>query len=202
VTNKQRAEPLPREDRRQAILEAVIPLLLEHGSNITTAEMARAAGIAEGTIFRVFADKVALLDAAVRTSLDPAEAMERMAAVDRSLDLGDQLREVASVLVERSERIHALVAVLRSFPPPVPGHHADAHRAAIEANSLIYRSLTRMFSQNRESLIVEPARAAAAFRGLLYAINFPLTDPAERLTVDEAVEILLWGVMPGDRGHR
>ena len=51
------------EDRRKAILEALIPLLVEQGGDVTTKEIAEAAGIAEGTIFRVFPDKA---DAAVR----------------------------------------------------------------------------------------------------------------------------------------
>ncbi|HUO45747.1 MAG TPA: helix-turn-helix domain-containing protein, partial [Acidimicrobiia bacterium] len=60
-SKKARAEPLAPEDRRQAIVEAVIPLLVERGASVTTREMAEAAGIAEGTIFRVFPDKCALI---------------------------------------------------------------------------------------------------------------------------------------------
>ena len=43
------------------IVDAVVPLLLEHGGDVTTRQIAEAAGIAEGTIFRVFPDKAALL---------------------------------------------------------------------------------------------------------------------------------------------
>ena len=39
------------------IVAATLPLLLEHGELVTTRQIAEAAGIAEGTIFRVFADK-------------------------------------------------------------------------------------------------------------------------------------------------
>jgi AcrR family transcriptional regulator len=172
----------------------VIPLLIEHGANVTTAQMAHAAGIAEGTIFRAFPDKTALLHEAVRTSLDASEALERIAAVDRSASLDDQLRSVSKILVERADRVHALVGALRSFPPSDPKHGEGAHRAAMEANSLILWSITRLLQDHSHLLRVEPARAAVAFRGLLHAVNFPLTEPSERMTVDEVVEVFLRGV--------
>jgi hypothetical protein len=90
-------------------------------------------------------------------------------------------------------RVHALVAVLRSMPSFDHSIHEDAHRNAIAANSLILRELTKIFAET-EGLAVEPARAAAAFRGLLFAVSFPLNDPDEQLTADEAIEILLRGV--------
>ncbi|MCO1600568.1 TetR/AcrR family transcriptional regulator [Desulfosporosinus nitroreducens] len=50
------------EERRQDILEAALNIFTEKGYNgSTTAEIARAAGVAEGTIFRHFATKKELL---------------------------------------------------------------------------------------------------------------------------------------------
>ncbi len=60
-----RAAPLPPDERRAAIVAAAIPLVCDHGAAVTTREIAEAAGIAEGTIFRVFATKEDLLDAVV-----------------------------------------------------------------------------------------------------------------------------------------
>ena len=61
VVTRSRAAALPPEERRAAIIDAARPLLIEHGENVTTRQLADAAGIAEGTIFRVFADKDELL---------------------------------------------------------------------------------------------------------------------------------------------
>ncbi|MCU1430433.1 MAG: DNA-binding transcriptional regulator, AcrR family, partial [Actinomycetia bacterium] len=36
------------------IVAATLPLLLEHGDRVTSRQIAEAAGIAEGTIFRAF----------------------------------------------------------------------------------------------------------------------------------------------------
>lgn len=58
------------EERRQDILEAALKVFTEKGYNgSTTAEIARAAGVAEGTIFRHFATKKELLIAVLKPKL-------------------------------------------------------------------------------------------------------------------------------------
>lgn len=193
MSSRVRAEPLAPDDRRRAILEAVTPLILEKGGSVTTAQMAQAACIAEGTIFRVFPDKSTLIFEAIKASFDPQPVIDRLATIERALPLDIKLRKAAAIILERSLRVHALVAVLRSMPSFDHSIHEDAHRNAIAANSLILRELTKIFAET-EGLAVEPARAAAAFRGLLFAVSFPLNDPDEQLTADEAIEILLRGV--------
>ncbi len=61
---------MPPEERRAAIVAATLPLLLERGLPLTTREIAEAAGIAEGTIFRVFPDKEAVVEATVEAAFD------------------------------------------------------------------------------------------------------------------------------------
>lgn len=195
VPTKQRAEPLSREDRRQAIVDAVIPLLLESGGKVTTSQIAAAAGIAEGTIFRVFPDKATLLFEAVRASFDPTPELEMIDGIERALPFEIRLRKVAAILVQRGVRVHALAAALRTMELPPDVSHHDAHRTIVEANGLLFRSVTRIFAEESSALCVEPARAAAALRGLLFAVNFPLSDPDEVITADEAVTILLDGVL-------
>jgi AcrR family transcriptional regulator len=195
MSTRHRAEPLAPEDRKKAIVEAVIPLLLAQGPNTTTAQMADAAGIAEGTIFRVFPDKPALVHEAIRSCLDPAPTLEQIAGIERDLPLEIKLRKAAAIIIQRSEKVHALAAVLRSLPAAGESHHQDTHKAVVEANSVIFWALTRVFQDDADRLAVEPARAAAAFRGLLFAVSFPLSDPDELITADEAIEILIEGVV-------
>src|SRR5660398_293669 len=66
-----RAPRMSVEDRRESILDAVVPLLLSQGADVTTKDIADAAGIAEGTIFRAFVDKEELIQQAVARFMDP-----------------------------------------------------------------------------------------------------------------------------------
>jgi AcrR family transcriptional regulator len=197
---RQRAKPLAPELRRRAIVEAIIPLILKHGGTVTTAQMAEASGVAEGTIFKVFSDKSALLHEALKTCFDPAPVMEQLAAIERELPFEIKLRKAAAIVLKRAERVHALAAVLRSLPHAPHTDHREIHKKAIEANSLIFWGLTRMFRDESDGLAVEPARAAAAFRGLLHAVSFPLSDPKELITADEAIDVLLHGVVAREAG--
>ena len=76
---------MPAEERRAAIIEAVRPLLVDYGESVTTKQIACAAGIAEGTIFRVFADKDELLDATLEASLDQEPFEQALREIDPAL---------------------------------------------------------------------------------------------------------------------
>ena len=67
--SRTRATALPPSERRAEIIAATLPLLLAHGASVTTRQIAEAAGIAEGTIFRVFPDKESLIEAVVEPRL-------------------------------------------------------------------------------------------------------------------------------------
>src|SRR5437868_14404684 len=81
------------------IVQAALPLLIEHGEMVTTRQIADAAGIAEGTIFRAFPDKDALLAAVLEAALDTAPLDEAIAAIDPGLAFEATLRQI----VQRSE---------------------------------------------------------------------------------------------------
>ena len=89
VERRERARPLSPTDRREAVIVATRPLLLEHGRDTTTRMVAEAAGIAEGTVFRVFESKDELFAAVLERELDPTGFLSRL----DGLSLDPPLRE-------------------------------------------------------------------------------------------------------------
>ncbi|HET9204051.1 MAG TPA: TetR/AcrR family transcriptional regulator [Acidimicrobiia bacterium] len=195
MSKRSRALPLAPEDRRRAIVEAVIPLLLSRGAAVTTREMAEAACIAEGTIFRVFPDKAALVFEAVRVGFDPEPTQRALADIYPEAPLDIQLAEAARILLERSELVFGLLSVLRTLPHPAPKGPVDIPPFVALANTALNQSLAKILERNRERLRFEPLRAASAFRGLLLASVHPSVALPERLTIDEIVGVFLDGVL-------
>lgn len=106
-----------------------MPLIAEFGATVTTAQVARAAGIAEGTIFRVFADKDDLLRACVTEALRPDSVHADIAAIDLAQPLADRLVEAAETLGAYVRRIGTISGALhatgfragRNAPARTPG---------------------------------------------------------------------------------
>ncbi len=193
TTKTGRAKPLSPEERRTAILDAVIPLLVERGTAVTTAEMAEAAGIAEGTIFRVFDDKNALLHAAIGKTLDPEPILTAFDAIDVTASLQDQLTQAANILAARYEKTTALIGMARSMPDhgkPSP----EAHRIAHDAMAAVAKALTQLLEPHQDKLTVAPEQAAILLRGLLFANAHQLLHGDEHMTPAQLVDVLLNGI--------
>lgn len=133
-----RAAPLSHEDRRASILTATVPLLLERGLDVSTRDLAAAAGVAEGTLFRVFPDKASLVRAAVGKALDPSDLVAHVTAV-HGLDLRCSLTAAVGSIFDRIRTAGRLLAVVHQLPrdggggpapdgPPAhaPGAHGPA----------------------------------------------------------------------------
>lgn len=199
ATRHERAKPLPPDDRRKAIIKAVTPLLLTKGSAVTSREMAEAAGIAEGTIFRVFKDKASVIIDAIKAGMDPAPVQDALAGIPAVLSMESQLEEATRELLEWSDRVATLFGVLRTVHTSTGDRPCGGRRFFTESNAAILSALTDLFERHRERLTVTPSRAAVAFRGFVFASAHPMSD--EKLTPAEIVGMLLAGIaMPGGDG--
>ncbi len=193
-TRSSRARPLSPEQRRAAILDAVIPLLIEKGAVATTAEMAAAAGIAEGTIFRVFPDKAALLHAAIAKTMDPVPVQEALAAIPTDASVTEQLTAAVRILGNRYDSVTALVSMVRSMPH-ADKPHAEGHRIATESMAAVAKALTHFMERHVAQLAVDPRQAAILLRGLVFTNAHHLLSQDERFSPEELVSALCNGIL-------
>ena len=181
------------DERRQAIIAATRPLLVARGGQFTIKEVAEAAGIAEGTIFRVFASKQDLMHAVVADILDTASLCRRIEALPDVPDFTAHLTALITILSAYVDATHAAIAALRlasceesdsSARLAHGGHHqggkTNFHKRITQVRDAIIASITPWEAQLRLS----PEQAAfliqsTAFSALHFVLeDHPLSDPA------------------------
>jgi AcrR family transcriptional regulator len=153
---------MPPEERRAAIVAATLPLLIEHGEAITTRQIADAAGIAEGTIFRAFPDKEALLDAVVEAALDTGPLDATLAEIDPSLDFEAGLRWTVEVLQRRAIELWRIMSSV-----------GTRHHEKPRASRLVSEPMVAYFAAHPDRITVTPKEAAQLLRGLTMACTHP-----------------------------
>lgn len=127
---------MSRDERRAAIAYATIPLLEQHGSQVSTRQIAVAAGVAEGTLFRAFDDKVELLAAAAERALDPTARVAEIDDLPPAPDLAAELVQVARVISDGSRRVRRVMLAVHGMLASEEGQRAAAVRAARGADVL------------------------------------------------------------------
>lgn len=178
-----RASPLPPEERRAAIIDAVLPLLVEQGVAVTTRQLATAAGVSEGTLFNVFADKDELISAAIEAAIDQAPYELALTAIDPTATFEARL-VLATELTQRR-----IVDIWKLVSQAGPQHRKDAdHRPLPDSRALI-----AMFESEAELLREKPASSARLLRALTLSLTHPLLT-AEPRPAGEIVDVFLHGV--------
>jgi AcrR family transcriptional regulator len=167
------------------IIDAMLPLLLEHGEMVTTRQVAEAAGIAEGTIFRVFADKDELIAAVVDHAADPTKVEQAFAAIDLTAPLEVAVTEAVRILQRRTLDMARLMAAVG------PRHH---RRGPMPDRP----GLVALFAAHRDSISVEPASAARWLAGLTMSTSHPMIA-SELLPPERIASLFLHGVSTGGR---
>ncbi|MFD0020735.1 TetR/AcrR family transcriptional regulator [Streptomyces sp. NPDC058382] len=190
---RRRAPAMTPEERRSMIIQTAIPLIAEYGAAVTTAKIARAAGIGEGTIFRVFADKDELLQACIAEALSPEHAVRELDAIDVSQPLPDRLAEAAEALQAHMSRMGAILGSLGHRGGKHPGTVRGAGRN--ESTTPIRVALAELLEPDRTALRRPPEQIAALFFGLLF--TQPRTEDEPDLTPQELVEVFLHGAFSG-----
>jgi AcrR family transcriptional regulator len=185
------------DDRRAALIEATIPLLIEHGLDVSTRKIASAAGVAEGTIFGVFPDKHSLVLAATIQALDPQPTLDALTSIPAGLELRLRMILAADLLNERFTANADLMVAARKLlhapeqAPQAVDRMADTRRRMVD-------TLTGLIEPDRERLRRSP-KAVALLLLLFCGANTygPYGDP-DGFNAEEMVSLLLDGVLFAD----
>lgn len=198
-----RANPLPADERREAILTAALPLFLGcGGDDLSTRQIAEAAGVAEGTLFRAFSSKSDIIDALIERALDTSQVCAALAAVETDQSLEDRLTACFELLIERMRTTTRLFIALMSRE--IHGGHRR-HDPQLEASrsAAIRTAIVEVIGTDADRLGVPADFAAEYLRATAFASAHPSfspilthgTEPAGPLPHHQAVRCLLHGIL-------
>ncbi|MEV1239156.1 TetR/AcrR family transcriptional regulator [Nonomuraea sp. NPDC049750] len=186
---RRRAPGMSPEERRAMIIAAALPLVAEYGTAVTTSKIARAAGIGEATVFRVFADKDELLDACMVEAMRTDRVVTELASIPLDQPLADRLTDAADALRAHLERMGAVAGALHSS-----GHRSGERRGRPQPGSreasmeLIGDSIADLLEPDEAALRLPAAQVSKIFLGLLFARSAVLST-------GQLVEVFLHGAI-------
>jgi AcrR family transcriptional regulator len=186
---RERARPLPAEERRAALLAAARPLVLEHGRATTTKLIAEAAGVAEGTIFRIFPTKDELFDAVIDQEFDPEPFLEAVGRIDLDQPLEDRLVEAVSLLQRRFVRIFRLMIALGVRRPPERIGTPELRKRLAE------EGLVRLVRPDAERFRVPSDEVVQMLRLLTFSGSHPHISSERMLSAEQIVDVVLHGTL-------
>ncbi|MFC4910048.1 TetR/AcrR family transcriptional regulator [Actinomadura gamaensis] len=195
---RRRAPGMSPEERREMIVRTALPLVAEHGTAVTTGQIARAAGIGEATIFRVFTDKDELLDACVAEVLRNDHVLGEIRAISLDRPLAERLIEAAAAIDAYLARMGMVIGALFSTGRKERGRHgggehADAGLDRAAAMERTLEALAELFEPERDALRLPPEKIAAMFMSLAFGRSRPVGETA--IPVEEAIDVFLNGAL-------
>jgi AcrR family transcriptional regulator len=183
--SRERARPLTPDDRREAILDAVVPLLREQGREVSSRQLAEAAGVAEGTLFRAFGDKESIIAAAIDRIRDPQPLLNALRAIDPDEPTEQKVRQVLALLSARFAEVVQFMTALRMQGPPPRGPNPD--------DAAWLGILDQLFRPGE--LAIPAAELGHYLRLLAFGTAIPLFNATNPLDAGHLADIVLHGVL-------
>jgi len=187
------------DDRRAWIIAATVPLLREHGPEVSTRHIAEAAGVAEGTLFRVFPDKASLIQAAFEAAFDPLPTVAFLRGIDTTLDLRERLAIATRILRSRHAANAHLIGMMRHTCRP--GERPGPPPAVRGSFGAIAAALVFVIGHDRDQLRRSPEITARLLLGLILTVArteaFSSEDAEDvtQLSNDDLVSVVLDGLL-------
>lgn len=193
-----RAPALPPDDRRAAIVAATLPLLHQHGRSVTTRVIAEAAGVAEGTLFKVFGSKDAIIDAAIEHAFEPGTFVSHLAEIDRDQPLRDRLVDVTALMQQRFIQSFGLIRALGLLGPPASVKADEKRREAWRAQ--VGDAIAAVIEPDAHLLRVPVTDFVGVLRLLTFAGSHHEVTDGQLMSAEDIVDTVLVGLLADRRG--
>jgi AcrR family transcriptional regulator len=209
-----RATALPPKERRTALVRSALEIIRDRGTMPTTREIAEAAGVAEGTIFRAFDTKERLIEAIVGETFCPAPIAAHLQDIDMALPLRERLVQLVTVLQGRFTEIFGVMSALGLTAPPAD---FEVHRGCrLETGHVLVEEQdpsAQDWGQREERLLAfiepdanqlrcTPAELLKYIRLLTFSGSHPEISQGETLSPATIVDVVLSGVLQPKASRR
>lgn len=189
-----RAPALPPDQRRSEIIAAASPILLADPTGFTTRQVAEAAGIAEGTLFRHFETKADLVSAVVDDLLDPGPLQHLLANLAAD-DLDDLTLDILTELRRGVEELSSLLVALKSYDRPTQTVLAERHQRHAERMRQVDAAIAQALAPYADQFRLPLPTIAFHLRALALSASHPMLSPGEpSLNSADLVRVFLYGV--------
>jgi AcrR family transcriptional regulator len=176
-----RATALPPAERREQILDVTEPLLRQFGRKVSTRQIAEAAGVAEGTLFRVFDSKEDLIDNTVARAFSAEPTVAVLREIDVALGLEERLVQVATVMQNRLQRTFEMMHAIGPPPDLTSEEKIKFRDHMLEQNRQITEAIATLIEPDQDRLVLSPTQAAHLIGSMIMTVSHPILHRANEL---------------------
>lgn len=178
--------------------KATLPLLLEQGPHVSTRQISQAAGVAEGTIFRVYPTKQDLINDVILDAISPNDVMEKISHLPPDQKLVDRVENILALITEWVTFSHRFMPMMQ-FPHPGKPKKECSGRGPHEGRHLMVAAIAESLIPYVDDIRVSPRVAATAVMSTAFAHSHASLVDAPASTAAEMAHVLLYGIASLER---